>query len=78
MATAEELFAQIQSYEPPTVPADKAAEFAAAREAVKQAQANVDLYGQIGTGLSFAGQGMTLGLADEALAGLSSLFGASY
>lgn len=75
MATAEELFAQIQSYEPPAIPADKAAEFAAARQAVQQAQSNVDLYGRLGTGLSFAGQGMTLGLADEALAGLSSLFG---
>jgi len=75
MATTEELFAQIQSYEPPAIPADKAAEFAAARQAVQQAQSNVDLYGRLGTGLSFAGQGLTLGLADEALAGLSGLFG---
>jgi soluble lytic murein transglycosylase-like protein len=75
MATAEELFAQIQSYEAPTIPADKAAEFAAARQAVQEAQSNVDLYGRLGTGLSFAGQGLTLGLADEALAGLSGLFG---
>lgn len=75
MATAEELFAQIQSYEAPTIPADKAAEFAAARQAVQEAQGNVDLYGRLGTGLSFAGQGLTLGLADEALAGLSGLVG---
>lgn len=75
MATAEELFAQIQSYEPPAIPAEKAAEFAAARQAVQQAQSNVDLYGRLGTGLSFAGQGLTLGLSDEALAGLSGLFG---
>lgn len=57
------------------IPAEKAAEFAANKQALKQAQANVDLYGRLGTALSFAGQGMTLGLADEALAGLSSLFG---
>jgi len=77
MATAEELFAQIQSYQAPSIPAEKAAEFAAARQAMQQAQNKVDLYGGLGTGLSFAGQGMTLGLADEALAGLSSLFGSS-
>jgi hypothetical protein len=57
------------------IPAEKAAEFAANKQALKQAQGNVDLYGRLGTALSFAGQGMTLGLADEALAGLSSLFG---
>lgn len=72
---AEVLQALGMSIPTPAIPADKAAEFAAARQAVQQAQSNVDLYGRLGTGLSFAGQGMTLGLADEALAGLSSLFG---
>lgn len=57
----------------PTIPADKAAEFAAARQAVQNAQSNVDLYGRLGTALSFGGQGLTLGLADEALAGLGAL-----
>ena len=59
----------------PTIPADKAAEFAAARQAVQKAQSDVDLYGRLGTALSFGGQGLTLGLADEALAGLSALTG---
>jgi hypothetical protein len=72
---AEVLQALGMSVPTPAIPADKAAEFAAARQAVQQAQSNVDLYGRLGTGLSFAGQGMTLGLADEALAGLGSLFG---
>ena len=75
MATAEELFAQIQSYEPPAIPADKAAEFAAARQAVQEAQSNVDLYGRLGTALSFGAQGLSLGLSDEALAGLGALTG---
>jgi len=73
MATLEELFSQIQSYEPPAIPADKAAEFAAARQAVADAQSKVDLYGRLGTALSFGGQGISLGLADEALAGLGAL-----
>jgi len=75
MATLEELFSQIQSYEPPAISAEKAAEFAATRQAVQEAQSNVDLYGRLGTALSFGGQGLTLGLADEALAGLGALTG---
>jgi hypothetical protein len=75
MATAEELFAQIQSYEPPAIPADKAAEFVAARQAVQEAQSNVDLYGRLGTAFSFGAQGLSLGLSDEALAGLGALTG---
>jgi soluble lytic murein transglycosylase-like protein len=61
----------------PTIPADKAAEFAAARQALEQAQSNVglDLTGRLGTALSYAGQGLTFGLSDEALAGLSALAG---
>jgi len=59
----------------PAIPAEKAAEFAAARQAVQEAQSNVDLYGRLGTALSFAGQGLTLGLSDEALAGLGALTG---
>lgn len=75
MATEEELFAQIQTYQPPQIPAEKAAEFAAARQAVEQAQSRVNSLDALATALSFGAQGLSFGLADEALAALSGLAG---
>jgi hypothetical protein len=75
MATEQELFEQIQGYSAPSVPAEKLAEFASAREAVSQAQQRVDRLSQLSAALSGTSQGLTFGWGDEAIAGLRSLFG---
>lgn len=77
MATEQELFDQIQNYSVPEIPADKAAEFAAAQNAVTEAQAKVDRYNQLAAALSGISQGLTFSWGDEAVAGLRSLFGGS-
>lgn len=75
MATSEELFQQIQSYSAPQVPEAKLAEMAQAQANVQKAQAEVDKYNKLTAALSGASQGLTFGWADEAVAGLRSLFG---
>lgn len=75
MATPEELFQQIQSYSAPTVSENKLAEMTQAKINVQKAQAEVDKYNELTAALSGASQGLTFGWADEAVAGLRSLFG---
>lgn len=75
MATPEELFAQIQSYQPTATPVDTGAQAAQQAQEIKDLQAQADFYGRLGTALSSAGQGLTFGLSDEVIAGLGSLFG---
>lgn len=83
MATEEDLFAAIQSFEPYQPSPERQQQIAAQQEIVRQAKADVaakeaaipQLMPQIGAGLSALGQGLSLGLSDEALAGLTSLFG---
>jgi soluble lytic murein transglycosylase-like protein len=83
MATEEDLFAAIQSFEPYQPSSERQQQISAQQELVRQAKADVvakeaavpRLLPQIGAGLSALGQGLSLGLSDEALAGLTSLFG---
>lgn len=77
MATEDDLFNQIQSFQPSELSPEVASQFAEREAAVKEAQAKVDRYNQLSALLSGASQGLTFGWADEAVAGLSSLFGSS-
>lgn len=85
MATEEDLFAAIQGYEPAPIDSARQQAIAAQQEIVRQAKADVaakeaavpQFWPSVGAALSGIGQGLSLNLSDEALAGLSSLFGGS-